>query len=222
VFSIRLTKLFNFFIISGSHNHQGTGGEVEKGDHDIQIGEGNVKKHNDEDIETIVNLVTQKLQSRPTTSNWTFYERAVPTTVEVQSSQPKAQFSYSTEIKKSDFNDVFDLKKVIAKISKEHRNNAIKLLGEIEQRSTELNFDSKGVVYIDGEAIPGNFFLFFPILFKKRIPKSMNGFSDFLNKLNSMGLQHLFPLQKNYQKKIRIDQSLKKELNQNKSWWLLT
>jgi len=194
----------------------------------LQIGEGAstaIPSH----IETIVNLVTERLQNqnqaRPTISNWNYYERATPTSVEVQSVQQAPSNNYSVKIQKSDFNDVFDVKKALSKIPKNNRLDASKLLNEIENRPTELNFDSNGTIFIDGESIEGNFFIFFPSLYKKRIPKTP-GFLDFLNKLSSMGLTHLFTL-KPYvgRNSASIDGSLSKELSRTttrtKSWWLL-
>lgn len=110
---------------------------------------------------------------------------------------------------------------------KEYQKRGTQLLNEIEKRSPELTFDSKGTIYIDGDALPNsNFFIFFPLLFKKRVPKALSGFPDFVNKLNSMRLNHLFPFTKTYKNKINIDKSLQNELstakgNKEKAWWLL-
>lgn len=171
------------------------------------------------DIDTIVKLVSERI--RPTTSNWKYYERAEPTSVAVLPNQDIPPYNYSTVVKKSDFNDVFDIKKALNKIPKEHRSNAVKLLNEVEKRSTELNFDSKGTIYLHGESISGNFFEFLPLLYKKRIPKTKVGFSDFYNALNAMGLSNLFTLRKEYYKKTKTDKELHNDILPSQSWWLL-
>lgn len=127
---------------------------------------------------------------------------------------------------KSDLNDVFDIKKAIFNVPKQYRSNASKLLDEIEKRSPQLTFNSKGTVFIDGESIPqSNFFTFFPLLFKKRVPKILPGFPEFVEKLNSMELQKYFVLDKTYRSKINLQTSTSKAINtsssKQKDWWLL-
>jgi len=130
---------------------------------------------------------------------------------------------YSVKVQKSDFNDVFDLKKALSKVPKIYRVNASKLLNEIESRATELNFDSQGTIFIDGESIQGNIFTFLPYLYRKRIPKALLGFTEFVNKLDSMGLSNLFTVKLNYGQRAKLtDNALQKELpNTSKNWWLL-
>jgi len=206
-----------------SQSDQDGGGHHREEEKDLSQKTGHLNK---EAIETIANLVTEKLQARPVTSNWQFYERAVPTTANILSDSRLPENNYETEITKSDLNDVFDVKKALLKVPKQHRSDASKLLTEIEKRSPQLTFDSKGTVYIDGDSIPqSNFFIFLPLLYKKRIPKSLSGFPDFVNKLNSMGLQKFFILDKNYKTKIKLENNLAKVLqsssDKQKAWWIL-
>ena len=171
--------------------------------------------------------MTEKIQPRPVISNWAYYEREEPTVVTKTGVLTQPQNVYGVSISKSDLSDNFDLKKALKKISKEDRTKALQLLGEIEKRSPELTFNSKGVIVIDGESIPlSNFFLFLPLLYKKRIPKSLPGFPDFLAKLNSMGLYHLFSLKKSYKAKVKLENEFNTQLKErvegpSKSWWLL-
>jgi len=170
-------------------------------------------------INTIVDLVSERLNPRPVTSTWQYYERSEPTTSSVTSDPRLPPNSYGLEVKKSDLNDVDDLKKAIKKVPRQYQSKATKLLTEIENRSPELTFDSKGTIFVDGESLPeSNFFIFFPLLYKKRVPK-YTSFADFVSKLNSMNLNHLFEFKKKFNQKQKIDQNLRKD---QKNWWLLT
>jgi hypothetical protein len=61
-------------------------------------------------------------------------------------------------------------------------------LDHIEQRPSELTFNSNGVILIDGVGIPGsNIFLLFPLLFKKE-KSSLIGLKELTNKINEMKL----------------------------------
>jgi len=177
-------------------------------------------------IETIVNLVSERLQPRPVSSSWRFYEKAEPTSTNILDDSRPPENLYETKVIKSDLNDIFDIKKALSRVPREHRANATKLLAEIEKRSPQITYDSKGIIFIDGDSIPGsNIFTFLPILYKKSVRKTLPGFSDFLAKLNSLGLQKYFVLEKNYKSKLHLKSSLQNELDavksKQKSWWLL-
>jgi len=170
--------------------------------------------------------VSERLQPRPVTSSWKFYEKAEPTSVNILDDSRSPANLYETKVTKSDLNDVFDIKKALSKVPKEHRSNATKLLMEIEKRSPQITYDSKGVIFIDGDSIPqSNFFVFLPLLYRKRMPKTLPGFPDFLTKLNSLGLQKYFVLEKNYRAKLNLKNTLQTELatvpTKPKAWWLL-
>lgn len=161
------------------------------------------------------------MHPRAVNPNWKFYESATPASANVLPLSTPAQFDYSTAITKSRPHDTFDLKQALSKIPKVDREKAKKLLTEIEQRPTEINFDSKGTIFLDGESVPGNFFHFLPLLYRKRAPKDLDGFDDFLAKLCSIGLRQFFTLGS---KKISIDKELNRQINENKSakaWWVL-
>jgi len=189
----------------------------------LQDGQG--KQLSSDAIDTIVKLVTERLQPSPVFSTWKYYDRVQPTTINTKEDIEPAPNNYKTEIRKSDLNDTFDIKKALLKVPKEHRVKASKLIVEIEKRSPQLTFDSKGIVYIDGESIPhSNFFVFLPLLYRKRMPKTLPGFSDFLEKLNSMELKSFFILDKSYQHKRKLQNALSDEVqstSKSKDWWLL-
>lgn len=173
-------------------------------------------------------MVAERLEPRPATSSWQFYDRAEPTSANLGRLQAKPQNYYSCEIEKTDLSDIWDLKKALSKIPKEQKNQAKKLLQEIEQRSPELTFNSKGVIFVDGESLPNsNFFKFLPLLYKKRVAKNPPSFPDFVEKLNAMGLHQYFVLQKKFVAKTKIDNELQLEIKKQdqseaKNWWVLT
>jgi len=197
-------------------NEQGFLGQGQEA-HQVQL--------NQDAIETIVGLVTERLQSRPVSSSWKYYERAEPTTISTLDDSRLPQNAYETKVIKSDLNDIFDVKKAILKVPKEYRLNATKLLTEIEKRSPQITFDSKGVIFVDGESIPqSNIYKFLPLLYRKKISKTLPGFSDFLTKLNSLGLKQFFLLDKSYKTKLQLHKKLNEELENNSkpsAWWLL-
>lgn len=175
-------------------------------------------------IDQIAELVAERLQQRSITSNWPFYETSEPTTSSSVQQHLPAPNNYGIQVNKSDLHDIFDLKKVYSKVPKEHRSNALKLMNEIEKRSSEVSFDTSGTVFIDGDSIPNsNFFVYFPLLYKKRIPKNLPGFQDFVNKLNSMGLREFYTISTNLRQKQKIDKALQHEIDKpkEKAWWLL-
>lgn len=78
-------------------------------------------------------------------------------------------------------------------IPKGKKKDAKILLNEFEKRPNELTWSSDGIIYIDQVAIPGsNMFTFFPTLFKKSKPKSLQGFEDFITKIRQMKLNFVF------------------------------
>lgn len=128
--------------------------------------------------------------------------------------------SYNNDIKKTELSDQFDIKKALRNIPKSERHKATKLLKEIELRSAEITFDSQGVIYIEGESIEGsNFFKFLPLLYKKRKPKKIQGFDEFLQKLLNMGLQNLFLLKQKQNPVISMPKNV--ETSNNDFWWVL-
>lgn len=216
-------KAFNFSGKSSQKSQQSTeqvGGANET--ESEQTGAG-LSTHS---IDAIADIVLQRLQPRSVNDNWQFYEKTQPSTANVLPLISPGQFNYSTTVTKSDLNSVFDLKKALLKVSKDHRIKASEFLNELEKRSTELTFDKNGTIFSDGESIPGNFYTFFPLLYKKRMPK-LDGFQDFFNKIQLMGLDHLVTLTKSrHAVRTSIDKELSSHLgegskNNSDPWWLL-
>jgi hypothetical protein len=114
-----------------------------------------------------------------------------------------------------------DLKQLLLHVPKNKKKTANHLLEHIEQRPSELTFDSKGVMLIDGVGIPGsNIFLLFPLLFKKEKP-SLIGLEELINKLTEMKLNS-YILENSPRKKAKIETKTggSNEID-NKHWYYL-
>lgn len=119
---------------------------------------------------------------------------------------------------------MFDEKKLLQRIGKEHRTRAQHLLHKLQERPNELSFDSSGTIYIDEESIPNsNIFKWLPLLFKKRTPKGINGFENFRLKLEQMGLGHLVQYPIDHKKASKIDDAIGGSFSSknNSNWWYL-
>lgn len=166
--------------------------------------------------------MSQRISPRPASTSWRYYDNAEPTITSVEDSSVLPPNHYSNDIRKTDLNDKFDVKKALMNIPKSERQRATKLLKEIELRSAEMTFDSEGTIYIEGESIEqSNFFKFLPYLYKKRQPKNMPGFADFLLKLQSMGLQNLFVLKSREKSVSILPKTITKQASNDDFWWVL-
>ena len=182
-----------------------------------------------EAIDTIAGLVSERLSGRPIASNWQSYDNVQPSTAYITSDPHQQPYQYESEVKKSDFNDVFDLKKALSKVPHLYRSEAKTLLREIEKKSPEITFNAQGVIFFYGESIPeSNFFKYLPLLYKKRVPKNLPGFSDFVTKLVELGLNKYFHYKAPSNFKTTLDKRLQEEIGEGldrsatKNWWVLT
>lgn len=130
---------------------------------------------------------------------------------------------FNSTITKNDLNDSFDETKLLSFVPKSKLKNAKELLQIFDDRSSELTWNSSGVIFIDQIAIPNsNIFYCFPFLFKQKPPKNLQGFNDFLNKIVDMGLSHYIAVKHN--KKIDLPQTNLTDFNEKKDdvpWWYL-
>ena len=63
---------------------------------------------------------------------------------------------------------------------------------KFDQRGNELTWNSDGIIFVDQTSIPNSdIYILFPYLFKKKHPKNLCGFQDFVQKISEMGLDHL-------------------------------
>lgn len=178
-------------------------------------------------LKQIAHLVKKEIFSIkpvPTITTWRNYDRAEPTVTSVGYPQV-IPLNYAVEIEKSNLNDKYDEKKLLSKVPREHIRNALELLKAFEDQPNEISFDSQGTIFINEESIPeSNIYKFFPLLFRKRKPKSFTGYQDFVEKLLDMGLGHYIKYPINDKKAAKMDTLLKQELNLDTSktqWWYL-
>jgi hypothetical protein len=68
----------------------------------------------------------------------------------------------------------------------------VQLLQQFDKRGNELTWNSDGIIFIDQVSIPNSdIYILFPYLFKRKHPKNLAGFQDFVKKICDMGLGHL-------------------------------
>lgn len=115
----------------------------------------------------------------------------LPPIVESQNVSKKPDLLFPSNITKDDLNDEFDEHQLLTLVSPKNRKNAVKLLNEFDKRANELTWNSSGVVFIDQDAVPNsNFYILFPLLFKRRLSKSnISGLNEVISKIHIMGLQ---------------------------------
>lgn len=181
-------------------------------------------------VDKIVDVVTKRLvQFSPSTTYWKYYDRAQPTLVSNETSTNSTQpINFNVPLKQNDLNDDTDELRVINALPKQFRHRASQLLQILDARSNEITYDLQLCVYIDGISIPGsNIVKYLTRLFsphKFRVP--LEGFEDFVTKLNSMGLSHFYS-----SSSVRRSRSKQKVPNSHSTssapahdtdeWWLL-
>ena len=161
-----------------------------------QIGNGNVTSIENEDqfIKRIAFLVKKEIEPRTVGTLWNNFNLTSPSTsvIKPPPTEVPAAVHYDNTIPKSDFNDSFDEKRLLSFIPIKYKKNARELLKQFNSRGSELNWDTAGVIYINGNAIPNSdIFLLFPYLFRAKRPKKLNGFDDFVAQIIEMGLNNL-------------------------------
>jgi hypothetical protein len=173
---------------------------------------------NDNFIDKIATLVSKKLQPPIATSNWQNYNLNPPNSSNLAVPNSTPALKFDNTIIKNDKNDIFDQKRLLKFVPVPFKQKAKQLLETIEKNPEQLTFSSDGVIYIDKTSIPNSDIChLFPYLYKQKHPKNLEGFDDFLNKINQMGLSHLTK-QRNLKKPLQIGEGSK----QGKSnWWYL-
>ena len=118
-----------------------------------------------------------------------------PALKEVES-KDKPLINYSVPIKKNDDNDDFDESALLHLISKKQKFAAKVLLDKIDDRGSELTWNSSGTIYIDKTSIPNsNIFTVYPYLFQNTWPKrDIPGLKEVVAKLEDIGLSSLITL----------------------------
>ena len=187
----------------------------------IQAGQG---LHSSHFVDQIAEAVIRKIDSEKIKTNprWWNYERSEPTVVTVDASDTTPPPHFSTPIVETDMNDSFDEQALLKKIPKPFKQNASRLLKEFDQRPNELTWDSNGHIYIDEKAIPNaSIFVLFPRLFSRRATKKIDGMPDFLQKLDSMGLNHLIRADSKTSAMSETKEKNANSLTKSENWWYL-
>ena len=175
-----------------------------------------------------MSLVSKKLQpnTQPNapiaTSHWQNYNLNPPNTsfLSTPNSNPALKFDNTTI--KNDKNDHFDQRRLLKFVPSQFKQKAKQLLEKIEENPEQLTFSADGIIYIDKTSIPNSDIChLFPYLFKLRHPKHLEGFDDFLNKINEMGLGHLTKQSspKSSITRTQLNQQTKNGVKKN--WWYL-
>ena len=129
----------------------------------------------------------------PLNPNWKYYERAEPTVVVTGTPNTLPPVHFSNPLFENDLNDSFDENSLLKKVPRLFKKKASLLLKAFDERANEITWDASGNIYIDEQVLPNaNIYLLFPYLFRKRCPKNLLGLPDLVEKLNAMGLSHLF------------------------------
>ena len=173
-------------------------------------------------MDQITEAVIRKIDSRNINPRWRNYERIEPTVVTVDASNTTPPPHFSTPIVETDMNDSFDEQALLKKVPKPFKKNATLLLKEFDQRPNELTWDSNGNIYIDEKSLPNaSIFVLFPRLFSKRETKKIEGMADFVEKLTSMGLNHLIRIDSSRSVKSETKVKSSNSLSEDQNWWYL-
>lgn len=194
-----------------------------------QQGSGDVT--DDEKYFKIASVIAEKYFQfpKPSTSKqtpttlWQPSDDLMPLIAKAEDVKNKAEIPYPSNLMNNDFNDNFDEKQLLQLVPKSKKNTAKYFLDQFDARGNELTWNSSGVVFIDQTAIPqSNFYIIFPLLFKKGNPQNVIGFADVKKKLCDMGLNSYLLSKKKCDAKLPtkiLDQNNDSE--QNTPWWYI-
>ena len=152
--------------------------------------------------------------------NWKYYERVQPTVVTTAVPNTTPPTHFSNPLFENDLNDSFDENALLKRVPKLFKKKASLLLKAFDERANEITWDAAGNIYIDEQVLPNaNIYQLFPYLFRKKSPKNLQGLSDLVQKLNTMGLSHLFNCKV---EKLKVaSQVLSGEGESETNWWYL-
>ena len=198
----------------------------------IQSGGGGAQ--NEDFVSKVARLIAERLkneskdnplsQAQPVTTAWSNFALSAPSTAVTKSDNTTPPLHYDQKKFQNDPNDSFDEKRLLKAIPSRFRSKAIQLLKQFNARGTELTWNSDGVIFIDQESIPeSNIFTLFPYLYKLKHPKDLNGFDDFVEKIEEMGLSDLIVKKDHYLASIRKEKVSTPTVAKDDStdWWYL-
>lgn len=119
---------------------------------------------------------------------------------------------------KSDASNEFEDARLLKTVPKSHFKKAQNLLSVLNERSSELTWNSDGIIFIDQIPLPGsNIFNIFRYLFVRQKPLDSLGFIELHDKIQSMGLSSLI----NIRHRIKEGKVIKKVTRKDSSFWFL-
>lgn len=147
-----------------------------------------------------------------------------PSLAELDVSQPPA---FDSNLQKSQQYDQFDNNKLISLIPQKFHKRANLLLNNIKQNPLEIDFNSKGELFIDGVCIPNaDIFKIFPELYVRKIKKHLPGKNELATKIASKGWGKLIlrGIIKGFKrpKKYQMHKDTLSSIKEFKNWWYLS
>lgn len=195
-----------------------------RGEKSEQQGSGSDLLENTSFLNQLATIVSKKLQPhRGEGENvlinpfWSNYERAEPTVAIEKPENTLPPTHFSNPIFQTDLNTSFDEDALLKKVPKLFKNQALKLLKKFDEQPNDVTWDAAGHIYIDEKVLPNaNINEILPALFRKSTPKKINGFVDFVNKIESMGLSSMI----RHKQKITSN-AQSNSLTMPENWWYL-
>jgi hypothetical protein len=172
--------------------------------------------NNEELITKIANVVVQKISNQTPIPNNDLSPQ-IPLIQDANSSSNV--LPYDNIITKNDESDGFDEKRLLNIVPNGYKTKAKRLL-ELFNDEGQITFNSRGIVFINGESLPdSNIFQLFPFLFQKRKPSNIPGLLDLVEAIKRCGYSNYINISKSTTK-------LKNSTNKNNSnistnYWFL-
>jgi len=147
-----------------------------------------------------------------------------PSSTKLDVSQPPA---FDSNLKKSQQYDQFDNNKLINLVPKQYHGRAKRLLTYIKENPLEIDYNSRGDLFIDGVCIPNaNIFKIFPELYVRKFKKFLPGKSELATKIASKGWGKLMVrgIIKGLKRppKYQLHSDTLSSIKSFKNWWYLS
>ena len=131
------------------------------------------------------------------------------------------------DVKKSVPHDSYDKEELIKSVQPVFQSKARDLLNALDENPLEINFSTKGEIFINNNSIPNaNIFKIFPELFVKKSVKPLPGMSEIVTKIASLGLGHF--INRGITKGLKRSKNsshnfedLHQQIKKMKSWWFI-
>ena len=150
-----------------------------------------------------------------------------PSAIEYVKNEHLPPISNSEDLKKSVPHDFYDKEELIKSVQPVFQIKARNLLNALDENPLEINFSTKGEVFIDNNSIPNaNIFKIFPELFVKKTVKPLPGLSEVVTKIASLGLGHFINrgITKGLKRTLNSShnfEELNQQIKKTKSWWFI-